>query len=80
MATMNETPVRSRLMAVFDPPTDEACHRNYAEGARCERHKNYNDGCSQVPRWVTEARPNDRVVQRRARVGCRQAAYRARDG
>lgn len=49
---MSENPASRRLIAVFDPPTEETCYRNYAEGARCGRPKNHDGHCSQVSRWV----------------------------
>ena len=38
---------------MFDPPTEETCWTNYAEGARCGRPKKHDGRCSQVSRWVT---------------------------
>jgi hypothetical protein len=39
-------------IAVFDPPTENTCWRNYDEGARCGRPKGHEGQCSQVSRWV----------------------------
>jgi hypothetical protein len=50
---VNDNLVSGRLIAVFDPPAEETCYINYAEGARCGRPKKHDGPCSQVSRWVT---------------------------
>lgn len=41
-------------IAVFDPPTEATCGRNYDGGARCGRPKGHAGRCSQVSRWVNK--------------------------
>lgn len=63
---MNENPVGSGLIAVFDSPTEETCGLNYAEGARCGRPQRHKGLCSQVSRWVTiEQRQTRQTWQKR---------------
>jgi hypothetical protein len=65
---MKALPPVKRLRAVFDPPTEETCCLNYAEGARCGRLKKHEGPCSQVSRWVMPESPDSGEMRGRQDV------------
>lgn len=65
---MDKNFVRSRLRAVFDPPTGETCYSNYAEGARCGLPKKHEGPCSQIFRGEADALYDEAFESRTKRV------------